>query len=173
MKKCLILAVLIISVFFNVSCSKKMIKGTNIEDTQDARDILTVFGHYLKGFKEKDPSIFIPYISKEYYDTNGTDDPADDIDYDKMIEILNSDAYRSLEKVSVTCILKDLEFEENNGNLARLLFFFEVRFKMKTQLPPEENAFIAHDGMLNHKISDNNQMKFIKEDGEWKIVSGL
>ena len=37
MKKGLILVILVISVFFNVSCSKKMIKGTNIEDTQELR----------------------------------------------------------------------------------------------------------------------------------------
>ena len=114
------------------------------------------------------------YISKNYYDTNGTDEAGDDIDYDKLVEILKSDAYHSLEKVNITCIIKDLLFDDDSRERARLLFFFEVRFKMKSSVPPaEENAFTQPDGMTNHKVSENNQMKFVKEDGKWKIVSGI
>ena len=173
MKKFLMLMI-VFSMFLTVSCNKKMIKGTNIEETPDSKEILTVFGYYLKGFKEQNPEIFLEYVSKDYYDTNGTDEADDDIDYDKLVEILNSDAYHSLEKVSITAIIKDLLFDPDNENRARLLFFFEVRFKMKSSLPTtEENAFVQPDGMTNHKVSENNQMKFIKEDGKWKIVSGL
>jgi hypothetical protein len=113
------------------------------------------------------------YISKDYYDTNGTDEAVDDIDYDKLVEILNSDAYHSLEKVSITCIIKDLFFNEAEDK-AELIYFYEVRFKMKSEIPTtEENAFIQPDGMTNQKVSENNKMKFVKEDGKWKIVSGL
>ena len=173
MKK-IVMLMIVFSMFLTVSCNKKMIKGTNIEETPDSKEILTVFGYYLKGFKEQNPEIFLEYVSKDYYDTNGTDDANDDVDYDKLVEILNSDAYNSLEKVSITCIIKDLLFDPDSENKARLLFFFEVRFKVKSLLPPtEENIFIQPDGMTNSKISENNQMKFVKEDGKWKIVSGL
>ena len=173
MKK-IVMLMIVFSMFLTVSCNKKMIKGTNIEETPDSKEILTVFGYYLKGFKEQNPEIFLEYVSKDYYDTNGTDDANDDVDYDKLVEILNSDAYNSLEKVSITCIIKDLLFDPDSENKARLLFFFEVRFKVKSSLPPtEENIFIQPDGMTNSKISENNQMKFVKEDGKWKIVSGL
>ena len=172
MKK-LMMLMIVFSMFMTVACSPKMIKGTNIEDTPDSREILTVFGYYLKGFKEQNPEIFLEYVSKEYYDTNGTDEAEDDIDYDKLIEILNSDAYRSLEKVSITSIIKDLFFNEAEDK-AELIYFYEVRFKMKSSIPStEENAFIQPDGMTNQKVSENNKMKFIKEDGKWKIVSGL
>ena len=118
--------------------------------------------------------MFLEYVSKNYYDTNGTDDANDDIDYDKLVEILHSDFYNSLEKVSITPIIKDLLFDPGSEDKARLLYFFEVRFKMKSELPPsEENAFMQHDGTTNHKLSENNQMKFVKEDGKWMIVSGL
>ncbi|MBP5407202.1 hypothetical protein J6Z19_08680 [bacterium] len=173
MKK-LMLLLIIFSMFMTVSCNKKMIKGTNIEETPDSKEILTVFGYYMKGFKEQNPDIFLEYISKNYYDTNGTDEAGDDIDYDKLVEILKSDAYHSLEKVNITCIIKDLLFDDDSRERARLLFFFEVRFKMKSSVPPaEENAFTQPDGMTNHKVSENNQMKFVKEDGKWKIVSGI
>ena len=173
MKK-IVMLMIVFSMFLTVSCNKKMIKGTNIEETPDSQEILTVFGYYLKGFKEQNPDIFLEYVSQNYYDTNGTDDANDDVDYDKLVEILHSDAFNSLEKVNITCIIKDLLFDPESEDKARLLFFFEVRFKMKSSLPPtEENAFLQPDGMTNHKISENNQMKFVKEDGKWKIVSGL
>ena len=173
MKKLMLLLV-VFSMFMIVGCNPKMIKGTNIEDTPDANEILTVFGHYKKGFEEKNPDLFLEYVSKNYYDTNGTDDANDDVDYDKLVEILHSDAYNDLEKLSITPILKDLLFDPDSEDKARLIYFFEVRFKMKSELPPsEENAFTQHDGTTNHKYSDNNQMKFVKEDGKWMIVSGL
>ena len=172
MKK-LTMLLIVFSMFMTVACSPKMIKGTNIEETPDSKEILTVFGHYIKGFKEQNPEIFLEYISKDYYDTNGTDEAVDDIDYDKLVEILNSDAYHSLEKVSITCIIKDLFFNEAEDK-AELIYFYEVRFKMKSEIPTtEENAFIQPDGMTNQKVSENNKMKFVKEDGKWKIVSGL
>ena len=172
MKK-LMKLMIVFSMFMTVACSPKMIKGTNIEETPDSKEILNVFAHYLKGFKEQNPDIYLEYVSKNYYDTNGTDEANDDVDYDKLIEILNSDIYHSLEKVSMTAIVKDLFFNDA-GNKAELIYFYEVRFKMKSSVPPtEENAFTQPDGMTNHKLSENNKMKFIKEDGKWKIVSGL
>lgn len=173
MKK-LMLLLIVFSMFMTVSCNKKMIKGTNIEETPDSKEILTVFGHYLKGFKEQNPEIFMEYISQNYYDTNGTDEAGDDIDYDKIVEILHSDAFNSLEKVNITCIIKDLFFNDAEDK-AELIYFYEVRFKMKSSLPTtEENAFIQPDGMTNQKVSENNKMKFVKEeDGKWKIVSGI
>ena len=171
MKK-LMLLLIVFSMFLTVSCNKKMIKGTNIEETPDSKEILTVFGHYLKGFKEQNPDVFLEYISQNYYDTNGTDEAGDDIDYDKIVEILRSETFNSLEKVNITSIIKDLVFDAEDR--ARLIFFFEVRFKMKSSVPStEENAFMQPDGMTNHKVSENNQMKFVKEDGKWKIVSGI
>ncbi|MGI6395009.1 MAG: hypothetical protein ACOX2F_09860 [bacterium] len=165
---------LVASAFFTVSCNKKYIRGTDIIENEDSKAVLNIFAHYVKGFKDKDPELFIPYISSKYYDNNGTDDPSDDVDYDRVVEILNSDDFKSLEKVEVIYILKDLKIDTKE-NVAKLLFYFEVRFKRQSKLPQEEgdSAFYKPDGMTNHRITEHNQMKFIKEDGKWMIVSGL
>ena len=174
MKK-IVMLMIVFSMFLTVSCNKKMIKGTDIEETPDSKEIIyVVWAHYQKGFTEQNPDIYLEYVSKNYYDQNGTDDAADDVDYDKLIEILHSDAYNSLEKLSATFVIKDLLFVPGSDDKAELIYFFEVRFKMKSSLPQtEENAFMQPDGMINQKISENNKMKFVKEDGKWKIVSGL
>lgn len=166
--------VVLIAMAMTVSCNKKYIKGTNIEDNDDTKGILKVFAHYVKGFKDKNPEIFLPYVSKKYYDTNGTDDPQDDVDYDRVVEILNSEQFQSLEKVEIIYIIKDLKIEKKD-NTAKLLFYFEVRFKRTSKLPVEEDAdsFFVPDGKTNHKISENNQMKLVKEEGQWMIVSGM
>lgn len=173
MKKILMLMI-VFSMFLTVSCNKKMIKGTDIEETPDSKEIFEVWAHYQKGFKEQNPDIYLEYVSKNYYDTNGTDDATDDVDYDKLVEILHSDLYNSLEKMTATFVIKDLLFVPGSEDKAELIYFFEVRFKMKSSLPPsEESDFVQPDGMVNKKISENNKMKFVKEDGKWKIVSGL
>jgi len=173
MKK-IILPLLIFAMMFTVSCNKKYIKNTEIEETPDSKKILYIFAHYVKGFKDKDPSIFKEYISKNYYDNNGTDDAKDDVDYDKLMEILSSDQFNALNKLEIVYILKDLKVDVVTKS-AKLLFFYEVRFKRKSKLEPtEDSSFVKSDGTTNHKLNDNNQMKFKKEeDGEWRIISGL
>lgn len=173
MKK-IIMPFLLAAMLFSVSCNKKYIRNTEIVETPDTKKILYIFAHYVKGFKDQDPSIFREYISKDYYDNNGTDDPGDDVDYEKLMEIFNSEQFKALEKMEIVYILKDLIVDENEKT-AKLLFFYEVRFKRKSQLEStEENSFVKDDGMVNHKLNDNNQMEFKKEaDGEWRIISGL
>lgn len=173
MKK-IIMPLLLVAMLFTVSCNKKYIKNTEIEETPDTKRILYIFAHYVKGFKDKNVSIFQDFISKNYYDNNGTDDPRDDVDYDKLIAILNSEQFSALAKVEIVYLLKDLMVDESTGT-AKLLFFYEVRFKRKSKLETEEeNSFVKSDGMTNHKLNDNNQMIFKKEeDGKWRIISGL
>ena len=173
MKK-MILPLLVLALMFTVSCNKKYIKNTEIEETPDTKRILYIFAHYVKGFKDKNPTVFKDFISKDYYDNNGTDDAKDDVDYDKLMAILNSEQFNSLDKLEIVYILKDLKIEEATKT-AKLLFFYEVRFKRKSKLDPEEeSSFVKSDGTTNHKLNDNNQMWFKKEaDGEWRIISGL
>ena len=170
----IILPLLVLAMLFTVSCNKKYIKNTEIEETPDTRKILYIFAHYVKGFKDKEPSIFKEYISKDYYDNNGTDDAKDDVDYDKLMAILDSDQFNSLDKLEITYILKDLKMEKEKKT-AKLLFFYEVRFKRKSKLEQkEDHSFVKSDGTTNHKLNDNNQMCFKKEDDEeWRIISGL
>ena len=172
--KRIIMPLLLVAMLFTVSCNKKYIKNTEIEETPDSKRILYIFAHYVKGFKDKDPTIFQKYISKEYYDNNGTDDAKDDVDYEKLMAILNSEQFNALKKVEIIYIIKDLDIDEATKT-AKLLFFYEVRFKRKSKLETEEDhAFVKDDGMTNHKLNDNNQMELKKEeDGQWRIISGL
>lgn len=170
----MILPLMVFALMFSVSCNKKYIKNTEIEETPETKKVLYIFAHYVKGFKDMDPSIFKEYISKDYYDNNGTDNASDDVDYDKLMAILSSEQFNSLNKLEIVYILKDLMVDDNNGT-AKLLFFYEVRFKRQSKVKPEEeNSFVKDDGMTNHKLNDNNQMIFKKEeDGQWRIISGL
>jgi len=172
MKKIMVV-VLMFLVLFSLSCTTNYIKGTDIEDNEDSRAIFNIFAHYVKGMRDQKPDIFIPFLSKNYYDNNGTDDPSDDVDYDKAVEILNSEQFRALRNMDVVYFIKDLRLDRNAGN-AKLLYYFEVRFKRKSKLESEaEDYFVPSDGMTNHRISDTNQMVFVREEEGWKIMSGL
>lgn len=172
MKK-IVLLISVALMLFSVSCSKKYIKGTDIIENEDSKAVFTAFGHYVKGFKDQNPEVFTQYISENYYDSNGTDDSGDDVDYDKVIEILNSEQFKSLKKVDIVYIVKDLTIDKAKKT-AKLIFYFEVRFKRESKLKDEEESlFTKSDGMTNHKVNDNNLMKFVKEGDNWKIVSGL
>jgi hypothetical protein len=172
MKKYLVF-LFVFSIIFSAGCSKKYIKGTDIEDNEDTRALFNIFAHYVKGLRDQQPELFKNYISQNYYDNNGTDDPADDVDYDKVKEILNSDQFHELKNMDLVYFIKDLKLDRNAGS-AKLLYYFEVRFRRKSALPSEtEDSFVKSDGTTNHRLSDTNQMVFVREDDGWKIVSGL
>ena len=159
MKK-LMMLMIVFSMFMTVACSPKMIKGTNIEETPDSKEILNVFAHYLKGFKEQNPDIYLEYVSKNYYDTNGTDEANDDVDYDKLIEILNSDIYHSLEKVSMTAIVKDLFFNDagNKADGARQQRTF-VLWENPCKLPCLR---VLRKRRLDPKVKDGRRDLFLR-----------
>ncbi len=173
MKKLLMFGVMIL-MLLTVGCSKNYIKGTDIVDNEDSRAIFTIFAHYVKGLRDQEPDIFTRFISENYYDNNGTDDPSDDVDYEKMMEILNSDQFRALKKIDLVYYIKDLMLDRRKGT-AKLLYFYEVRFRRESKLQPEDdvNYFVKSDGMTNHRVSDTNQMVFALEEDGWKIISGL
>ncbi|HDT11188.1 MAG TPA: hypothetical protein ENN58_00470 [bacterium] len=172
MKKILLFGMMSM-MLLSVSCSTDYIKGTDIEDNEDSRAVFTIFAHYVKGLRDQTPEVFIPYISKSYYDNNGTDDPSDDVDYNKIIEILSSDQFHSLKNMDLVYFIKDLKLDRKAGT-AKLLYYFEVRFKRESKLQSEEkDYFVKSDGMTNHKISDTNEMAFVREEDEWKVIKGL
>lgn len=171
MKKLTLLLMIMASLLF-ASCSKQMIAGTKIEDTPTNHDILNVFYAYGKAMQEMDVLGLEALISKNYYDKNGTDIPTDDVDFDGVMQFLNSPEYKNLLRVQTTYILKDLQVKSPTH--AVIFYFYELQAKRKSKLPTDESELAVAKGAEWMKASDEMVMTLKKEkDGKWLIVDGL
>ncbi len=153
-----------------VSCGTKNIRGTEIPDTEENRSVLKTFGEYVLAVKKQDPEKIVVLVSDNYYDENGTDDATDDVDYKGIVKFLGSSEFKEILKIDLIFVVKDLIVE--NGT-AKLLYFYEGRFKTDDKLSKMKKSSIQSDSERWEKISDENLMVLKKENGEWKIVSGL
>ena len=171
MKKLTLLAMIMASLLF-ASCSKQMIAGTKIEDTPENREVLTVFYAYGKAMQDMDILGLEALISKSYYDRNGTDMPADDVDFDGVMQFLNSPEYKNLLRVQTTYIIKDLQIK--SPTKAVIFYFYELQAKRNSKLPVNEQELAVAKGAQWMKVSDEMVMTLKKEkDGKWLIVDGL
>lgn len=62
-------------------CSKYYIPNTDVEDTDDNRDVVSYCEAYRHAVERKDIAALLEMASTEYYEDGGNVDAADDIDY--------------------------------------------------------------------------------------------
>ncbi len=155
-----------------VSCATTPIPGTDIPDTPENRAVLEVFFKYVEALKAQDADRIVSLISEHYLDHNGTDDAGDDVDYQAVTRFVRSGAYHGIKAVNLVFIVKDMLLSDD-GQTAKILYYYEVRLKTDRRVPPAEASSLNPSGEKWLKESDVNQMVLRKEASGWKIVSGL
>lgn len=167
-----IIVIFFAAIFLSASCSTKMIKGTDIPDNEDNRAVLAVFGQYVKAIMDKSPEGVLKVVSPNYYDNNGTDAAKDDVDYKALEAFLKSDDFSKILKVEAFFTFNALKVNDDK-DVAKLLYYYELRFKKANKTEAEEKSLLNLTNEKWLKVNDNNLMTFKKENGEWKIFSGL
>ncbi len=157
---------------FLISCATAPIPGTDIPDTPENRAVLEVFFKYVEALKAKDADKIISLISEHYLDHNGSDDASDDVDYTAVTQFLRSKNYDDIKALNLVFIVKDMILSDD-GQTAKILYYYEVRLKTDRRVPPGETSSLNPAGEKWLKESDVNQMVLRKEASGWKIVSGL
>ena len=66
------------------ACAPRLIPGTDISDTEDARAILGVMENYRAAFEHRDAKAIEQLLSPAFRDDAGTEDPADDLTADNL-----------------------------------------------------------------------------------------
>ncbi len=171
MRKILMLLLLTLIISF-ASCSPSKIKGTDIEDTPDNKEVLKVFDEYVNAVKTKDSAKIITLISDSYYDKNGTDIAADDVDYDGIVAFMKSEKYAEILKINISIIIKDMTVDADKG-FALVYYYYDLRFQSDSRLGPDGKTILEEEKPKWYSVDDVNQIQFVKENGKWLIVSGL
>ncbi|HEY3451589.1 MAG TPA: hypothetical protein VGK67_34845 [Myxococcales bacterium] len=142
-----------------LGCAPKLIPGTEIKDTSDTRAILDLVGTYKNNLEAKNVDGILKLVSKTFFENAGTPEGNDDYDYAGLEQKLRSWA-GTTKAVRGAIEVKDIFVDVDK---AVVRYFFDVSF----QIPGPD------DTMQWKRETDTKEMQLKREDGLWKITSGI
>jgi ketosteroid isomerase-like protein len=146
--------------FFSLGCGAKHIPGLaiEVEDTPDNRALVQLVEAFRQAFERKDIDALVGMASPRFFENAGNNDAADDYNYDGLREHFG-EHFKQIEKVTLDVHLRDVVV---SGETAYVDYRFVTRYLMK--LPAGDKW----------KVTDDvNRMNLAKEDGNWKVISGM
>jgi len=142
------------------------IPGTEIPDTEDNRQILSVLERYRTSFISRDAAAVLATAHPTYLDTAGTDDPSDDTTYSELGPLLRR-RLSQLESIRFTIDYLEILGE---GDRAVVRVWIDASFRFKPLLdsygePRESPPF--------SRVMDHAEFELVREGDTWLIVRGL
>lgn len=149
-----------VSLLFLIACGPAMIPGTQIEDTPENREIADLVEKYRVAVEHRDIATLKEMISRRYFSNAGTtSDSSDDFGYEQVENRLLPELRDSVKSVQFVIYLRRIEVHEMHA-IAEFEYFYK---------------FFYVDGGKDRWASRNDfaRIEFTKEDGVWRIISGL
>jgi ketosteroid isomerase-like protein len=139
-------------------CSPKRIPGTEIKDSEDTRAVVAVIDAYRKAAERRDAGAVLALVSTKYFDDAGTPDPGDDVDYGQLQRRISQD-YSKVTALRLDIGVKSVDVE---GDTASAIIFYDQHYRIETKA-----------GEIAKQASDAHRMRFVRENGAWRFISGL
>lgn len=140
------------------ACKPSLLPNTEIEDTDENRAIYDVLTIYRNSMEARNADKVISIISRDFFETNGNEDPSDDYGYKELVTHIRDDLGRTL-VLRLDIHLKEISVEEEQAVVT-------YRYKQRAHV-----TFPAGDQWVSE--NEINQMKLKKEKNGWKITAGL
>lgn len=144
------------------ACATAKIKGTEHDDTPDNRAVLDLIEQYRTAYEARDASALLSLCSQRYMEDSGTTDAGDDYDYDGLKVKLESEDFTRVLKARLSISITAVSTEGDRG-------FVDMRVDTRYQTASLEEEKEPEW----HMHSDDNRIEFVREEGAWKIVSGM
>ncbi|MFL5313147.1 MAG: hypothetical protein ACJ79H_22160 [Myxococcales bacterium] len=140
------------------ACSHNTIPGTNVRDDPQNRAVLQVLASYKQAMESRDANALLSLAAPGYFDKGDPARPGDAHDLEGLRKSLPRD-FGGVRSLKLDIDIRNLKIE---GDRAQVDFFGVMRYAVA--LPNGEKWFTE---------SDDQRMKFVKVDGDWKISSGM
>lgn len=140
------------------ACAHSKIPRTNIDDTDENREILKLVEEYQRAFEQRDAGAVLALVSPRFYEDNGNTDRSDDYDYNGLQESLSKDFART-KAMQLEVRVDAIEVDDE-------LAFAELYYTYRAQ-----NEYPA--GLQWDTGSDRTRLRFERHDERWLIVGGL
>ena len=141
-------------------CGPKLIPGLGVEltDTPDHRALLHVLDNFAQAYEKKDIDGLVSLASKNFFETSGSTETDDDYNYDGLRDHF-TEHFKMVDKIKLEMELRDITVEDDQALVDSR---YVTRYLMK--LPSGDKW----------KLTDDvNRMKLAREEGQWKILSGM
>jgi uncharacterized protein (TIGR02246 family) len=140
------------------ACAARTIPGTQIADNRDTRSIIQVMERYRTALEARDAEAILRLVSPSFRDNVGTHTPEDDLTYENLPEALPA-LFAKLESPRVDLDIRQVEVRRDGT--ATVIYHWNASWRMPTL------------GGKPQRESELEQMVLQREDGQWRIVSGL
>jgi hypothetical protein len=154
------IAVLVLTLL--AGCAARKIPGTEIDDNDDTRMILSVMESYRKAVETKNAQTILELSDETFRDDGGSAAPDDDLDYSQLFTVLPA-RMSKMDDVKLEIAVRKIEIDRELGT-ARATYTYNTSFKLPGLNPKPQNE------------ADIKQMTFNLADKDkrlWKITSGI
>lgn len=141
------------------ACSQKNIPGTSIPDTDDTRALVALMDAYRNSVETGDVDKLVGLVSSTFRDQGGTASLDDDLDTGNLESSLR-ERFGRLANVRLDMDIRSIDVQPRE-NTAHAIFYYTLRFEMPGLTDRLQTA------------ADLKRMDFRREDGEWRIQSGI
>lgn len=143
------------------------IPGTEIPDTDENREILRVVERYRTAFVRRDAAGVLATAHPTYYDEAGTDDPADDVQYEELGPMLRS---RMAQVESIRFTIDYLEINVVDDR-AVVKVWIDASFRL-APIMDDESGEVRVESEHSRK-QDHAMFELIRDGSTWRITRGL
>lgn len=141
-----------------VSCKPALLPNSDVPDNDKNRAIYDVIESYRQAMESRDADRVMALVASDFFDTSGTENPADDYGHGDLASRLKEDFGRTT-TLRLDIHLKNIDIKDD-------VAMVEYRFQSRAQV-----KFPVGDQWVSS--TDVNRMKLKLVDGKWLIVSGL
>jgi Domain of unknown function (DUF4440) len=139
------------------ACAARQIPGTQIPDTKESRAVLDVMERYRSALEARDAQAIQQLVSESFRDNAGTETLEDDLTHDNLSEVLPA-LFARLESPRVDLDIRQVDVRDG---MATVTYYWNASWRMPAL------------GDKPQRESELEQMVLQREDGQWRIVSGI
>jgi ketosteroid isomerase-like protein len=140
------------------ACAPKRIPGTDIVDNSDTRAILQVMEQYRSALENRDAAAIQALVTQDFREDAGTpSEPDDDLTTANLGPYLEN----LFKQVQGTKVELDVRRVQVQKDVAAAIYYWKASWRM-----PNLNT-------RPQRESELEQMVFRRENGRWKIYSGI
>lgn len=140
------------------ACGHKYIPGTRVEDTKDNHAIYDIIEDVRTGLELRDAEKILAHVSPQYFEDMGTPDQADDYGFSELKQKM-TDSFVATSEMHIVLEIHAINVEGKQA-------IADVRYASRARIElPSGGLWDTH--------REFNRLDFAREDGAWKIISGL
>jgi hypothetical protein len=155
-------------------CADQYIPNTDVEDTEENREVIDFCENYRRAVERKDPAALLTLVSPDYYEDGGNSDASDDMDFAQFKAFLLGDAssVAPASAGSVVIGFRDATSIRHEIRYRRVLqeetrVFVDYTYSASYRIPTERGED------WKRKVEDN-RLELVRDgNGQLRIVAGM